>query len=229
MTEPRDRLPNIEQHPAVLEEFQNLLVNFSHTSTIGFGICDGQLQYRSVNRALADSNGIPVEDHLGHTVRDILGEASATVEPTLRHVLATGEIISTKISGRLPSREGEIHWIANYFLGKGTGTKTQQIGVVAVDITEIKKLDKFVSRLANPFLAGQDKDSLHRAKEAHDAISQYLMALTASLDRMTQHIWQPDKSADEQLGPTIELLDKRILRIRELVSEVASRFTFDEH
>jgi hypothetical protein len=228
MTERRDSLSHSRHNPAVLKEFQQLLVNFSHTSAIGFGICDSQLQYRSVNHALADSNGIPVEDHLGHTVRDILGEASATVEPTLRHVLITGEIISREIMGRLPSREGEVYWIANYFLGEGSGTRAQQVGVVAVDITEIKKLDKFVSRLANPFLATQDKNTPRQAKEVHDAIAQYFMALTASLGRMTRHIWQPDKSADEQLVPTIELLDQRILRMRNFVSEVANRFTIDE-
>jgi signal transduction histidine kinase len=118
-----------------------------------------------------------------------------------------------------------VYWIANYFVGKGIGTK-QQVGVIAVDITEIKKFDKFVSRLANPFLATQDENTTRQAKEVHDAIAQYFMALTASLGRMTRHIWQLDKSADEQLGPSIELLDRRILRMREFVSELASRFPF---
>src|SRR4030081_3199528 len=99
----------------VFEEANRLLTAFSHTSAIGFGIWDNQLRYQSINSALAASNGISVEDHVGRTIPDIMGEVAESVEPALRHVLVTGELVSKKIAGRLPTKQGMSYRIANYF------------------------------------------------------------------------------------------------------------------
>src|SRR6476620_9667071 len=86
-----------------LEEANRLVRSFSHTSAIGFGICDRELRYQSINGALAATNGIAAEAHLGHTVRDVLGEVAAAVEPAFKRALITGEVVSKEISGKLPN------------------------------------------------------------------------------------------------------------------------------
>jgi hypothetical protein len=210
------------------EEFLRLFARFSHTSAIGFGICDRQLHYQSINHALATSNGIPVRDHLGRRVRDILGEGSLTIEPTLRHVLDSGEITSREVAAKIPGRKETVHWIANYFPGKGPSSMTKQVAVITVEITEMKKLEQFVGRLANPFVGLQSKHTSQAAQEVRDAIEQYFVVLSGSIGRMTRQIWQADRAADEHLAPTIELLDQRVARMRNLVSEMANRCPLDE-
>jgi PAS domain-containing protein len=41
------------------------LLSVLSTSSIGFAICDDHFRYRAVNRALAQMNGVPPEEHIG--------------------------------------------------------------------------------------------------------------------------------------------------------------------
>ena len=211
-----------------LEEANRLVRSFSHTSAIGFGICDRELRYQSINGALAATNGIAAEAHLGHTVRDVLGEVAAAVEPAFKRALITGEVVSKEISGKLPNREGMLHWIATYFPVRGNGRRVQQMGAIAVDISELKKLDEFFSQLIRGLLSTGQKENSWRARELHDSIRQYFAALAMNLSLVTQHIWRSDKSADEQLAPTIESLDQRILAMRDVIAGVAAQFPINQ-
>jgi PAS domain S-box-containing protein len=211
-----------------LEEANRLVRSFSHTSAIGFGICDRELRYQSINGALAACNGIAAEAHLGHTVRDVLGEVAAAVEPAFKRALTTGEVVSKEISGKLPNREGMLHWIATYFPVRGNGRRVQQMGAIAVDITELKKIDEFFSQLIRGLLSTGQKENSWRARELHDSIRQYFAALAMNLSLVTQHIWRSDKSADEQLAPTIESLDQRILAMRDVIAGVAAQFPINQ-
>ncbi len=63
------------------------------TVPLGFCVFDADLRYRYINPALAALNGRPAEAHLGRVVREILPEAVHRIEPALRQVLASGEIV----------------------------------------------------------------------------------------------------------------------------------------
>jgi|SRR5579859_6706148 len=203
-----------------LEEVERLLETFSHTSAIGFGICDKQLRYQSVNTALATANGISVEAHLGNTVREVLGQFAGAVEPALAQVLATGEAVTKEFAGELPSRKGVVHWVASYFPVRRPANRVQCLGGIAVETTELKRLHQLCSKLTDGPVLTKDKERYWRARELQGSLHQYFEALTISLASVTQHIRQLDKSADEQLAPAIELLDQRILAMRTLVSDV---------
>jgi signal transduction histidine kinase len=209
---------------AGLEEANRLLAAFSHTSILGFAICDHQLRYHSINSALAASNGLPVEAHLGSTVRDILGEVADFIEPAMRHVAVTGQVISKEVTGRLPTRQGVGNWIVNYFPIKATAHRVRHLGSIVVEVTELRSLDY---KLTHHLLPTWDKESSRVAQELHDSVSQYFAVLTNSLGLVNQHIWQLDKTADEQVASTLELLDQRIDAMRTLVSAVSGCFAID--
>lgn len=71
-------------------------------SEVGFGICDKELRYQAINDALAATNRRPAEAHLGCTVRDILGDVAAVIEPAFERVLETRKPVLKEISGRIP-------------------------------------------------------------------------------------------------------------------------------
>jgi PAS domain-containing protein len=225
---PEDKSKTNAANAAALEEANRLLRSFSHTSAIGFGICDRELRYQSINGALAASNGIAADAHLGHTVRDVLGEVAAAIEPAFQRVLITGEVVAKEISGKLPNREGMVHWIANYFPVRGRGRRVQQMGAIAVDITELRRLDDFFSQLIKSLLRTGQKENSWRARELHDSIAQYSAALTTNLSLVTQHIWRSDIGADEQLAPTVKSLDERILAMGNVISDVAAQFPINQ-
>jgi PAS domain S-box-containing protein len=58
---------------------------------VGLAFLDTQLRYRRVNAALAAINGRTVEEHLGRTLFDVLGEASAPLVAAAQRVVETGE------------------------------------------------------------------------------------------------------------------------------------------
>jgi DNA-binding CsgD family transcriptional regulator len=115
---------------------------------IGIAICDSQLRYVSVNNALAAMNGIPAEAHTGKTVRDVIGPVASTVELMLGSVLATGQsILNVEIIAKLPTRNEEGHWIENYFPVRDSAGSVKQVGVLVVEITELRKLENSILTL----------------------------------------------------------------------------------
>ena len=49
---------------------------------VAFAFYGPDLRYRRINRMLADINGLPMEDHIGHRPTELLGELGAAVEAT---------------------------------------------------------------------------------------------------------------------------------------------------
>ncbi|MGW1953189.1 SpoIIE family protein phosphatase [Streptomyces sp. NPDC001920] len=107
---------------------------------VGLAVLDTELRYVSVNPALSRLNGIPAEDHVGRTPRELLpdSEAAAAFEEGLREVLRTGDpLVNQRIVGRTPADPDEQHFfsISLYRLEDTAGTVLGAAGI-AVDVTE---------------------------------------------------------------------------------------------
>ncbi|WP_367325230.1 SpoIIE family protein phosphatase [Streptomyces sp. HUAS ZL42] len=106
---------------------------------IGLAVLDTDLRYVSVNAALEQLNGIPAEEHVGRTVRDLLPDIDAdAIEAAMREVLRSGTpVVNQRLVGRTPADpEREHAWsISLYRLEDTTGTVLGLAGM-AVDITE---------------------------------------------------------------------------------------------
>jgi len=125
-----------------LVESEQLLGAYFSASQVGLCILDADLRYLAINRTLAEMNGIPAEAHLGKSVREVLGDFAEVVEPQFQRVLATGQaVLNLEISFMLNNRTEPGHWIQHYVPIKDATGKVKQIGVVAVEITEQKKLE----------------------------------------------------------------------------------------
>jgi len=125
-----------------LVESEQLLGAYFSASQVGLCILDADLRYLAINRTLAEMNGIPAEAHLGKSVREVLGDFAEVVEPQFQRVLATGQpVLNLEISFMLNNRTEPGHWIQHYVPIKDAADKVKQIGVVAVEITEQKKLE----------------------------------------------------------------------------------------
>ena len=138
-----------------LAETQQLLPALLSTSTVGVAICDRQLRFRAINEALASMNGVPAQAHIGKSVDHILGSAAARVAPAFHHVFSTGNPLPNfELTARLPSRSETGHWIENYYPIKASSGKVLQVGVIVLEITKRKDVEKSLDRLTS---------KLHRA------------------------------------------------------------------
>src|SRR4029077_8231662 len=126
-----------------LIESEQLLATYFSASKVGFCILDTDFRYLAINATLAEMNGIPAEAHLGKSVREMLGDFAELIEPQFRRVLETQQpVLNLEISSALPTRTEPGHWIEHYVPIKDETGKVKQIGVVAVEITEQKKLEE---------------------------------------------------------------------------------------
>src|SRR5258706_11032676 len=90
MTPPRHPL---QSHPAALgsDQAEMLLDTVLSRAPVGFAFIDSELRYVRVNAHFAAVNGVPVEAHLGRTVREVVPDIATAVEPLLRRGREAGE------------------------------------------------------------------------------------------------------------------------------------------
>jgi PAS domain S-box-containing protein len=106
---------------------------------VGLAFMDTSFHYVRVNDALARINGLPAEEHLGRSLRDVLGdELARTIEPYHRHVLDTGEpILDLAVEGRTAGAPDETrHWLVSYYPVREAADAVIGVGVVITDVTE---------------------------------------------------------------------------------------------
>ena len=124
-----------------LSEQEKLLATYFSSSSVGLSILDSDFRYLAVNNTLAETHGIPAPDHLGKTVRDILGDFADVIEPQLQRVFSTGEpVLNLDVSAIVASRTGSGQWVANYFPIKDQSGTVTRIGLVVVEISAQKEL-----------------------------------------------------------------------------------------
>jgi hypothetical protein len=208
-----------------IQESASLFAAFSNASAIGLALCDKQLRYQAINSALAAMNGIPAKAHLGNSMRDILGDVAAEVEPPLRRVFVTGQaMLLDDLRATLPTRTKPGYWIRDYFPIKDAGGRVQQVGSLVIEVTAQRKLEDVFREPASELPHTKSTDNWWFSRELHDSINQYHAALTTSLDRLIQ---QPEKRS-ELYAHSIELLDQRIVTLQTLASVAACRFPIDQ-
>ncbi|MFF2040384.1 SpoIIE family protein phosphatase [Kitasatospora sp. NPDC058170] len=126
-----------------------VLDGFFTQSPVGMAVFDSRLAFVRLNEALARVNGLSVEQHLGHTLSELLpginGEES---EAVMRQVLESGEpVIDARSHGRTPNDPEHDHaWSASYFRLEEPGGEVLGVSSTLIDITERFRADARAAR-----------------------------------------------------------------------------------
>jgi formate hydrogenlyase transcriptional activator len=129
-------------HLEALYDPEKLLAAYFSSSTVGLCILDTNFRYLAINETLAAINGRAVSEHLGKSVREVLGDFTDLIEPQFRQVLSTGEPVNFEAAAKLPARAEGGDWIIHYLpIADEKGIVTR-VGTVVVDITAQKKLEE---------------------------------------------------------------------------------------
>ncbi|MFF7451542.1 MULTISPECIES: SpoIIE family protein phosphatase [unclassified Streptomyces] len=108
-------------------------------SPIGLAVLDTDLRYVSVNPTLERLNGVPAEEHIGRTMREVLPEIDVdAVETAARGVLETGRpLVDQHSFGRTPADPNEEHaWSVSLYRLEDTLGTVLGVAMSVVDITE---------------------------------------------------------------------------------------------
>jgi PAS domain S-box-containing protein len=151
----------VEERTRFLGELQAeraLLNTLLDNAPVGFGFFDHELRYVRLNPALAELDGLPVEAHLGRTLRDVLPRMSPEVVDAFRHVLRTGtSIVSKEFRGETPRTPGRPrYWLCSFYPVKTPDGAVLGAGAVVADIDDRKRMEEALreaDRRKDQFLA----------------------------------------------------------------------------
>ncbi|MFI5816810.1 SpoIIE family protein phosphatase [Streptomyces sp. NPDC051643] len=107
-------------------------------SPIGLGVLDTDLRYVSVNAAEERMSGVPVAEHLGRHVHDVLPLLDESFETTIHEVLATGApVLDQYTSARTPADPDNEHaWSISFHRLEAPNGKALGVVTSSVDVTE---------------------------------------------------------------------------------------------
>lgn len=131
---PIDELKKLE---AQLLESNQILETTYQTAPVGLSLVDKDFRYHRINSILAKINGLPVSEHIGKTIPEILPELKDKLIPFYQKVLDTGKPIKNiEISGPKPSNPNETgYWMVSYYRVE------EGISTVVVDISQRKEIE----------------------------------------------------------------------------------------
>ena len=111
---------------------------------IGLCFVDTDLRFIRINEQLAQINGLPVPEHLGRTLRQVLPEMADELEPLYRQVIESGEpMLNLEMSGTNQAQPGvERDWLLNYYPQKDISGQVVGVNVMVQEITERKRIER---------------------------------------------------------------------------------------
>jgi formate hydrogenlyase transcriptional activator len=195
--------------PESLGEWEQLLRDESIPFNAGLSILDADFRCLAINQKLAEMHGIPVEGHLGKTVREILGDAAALVEPYFERVKTTGQaVVNREVGSMLPTWSAPGHWVSHYFPIKDSSGRVTRIGVVAVEITKEKELEEsfrsVFENLKDQKKRGQVMTDVSRLLESKWDVHQVFPQVSARLRRVLRQEYAALSLRDENTGLLVQ-------------------------
>jgi formate hydrogenlyase transcriptional activator len=158
-TSPGSSVPIPIARPDPLRDPEKLFAAYFNSPAVGVCILDSNLRYLAINRKLAEIHGMPADQNLGKTVREVLGSIASVVEAELQRVLSTGEPrLNFEACGILAARTDRAHWISHFSPIRDADGIVTRIGVVVVETTEREKLETSNRQLAEQL--GREIDRL---------------------------------------------------------------------
>jgi len=131
---------------------------------VGLAFVDRNLRYVSANERIATMKNIPLQDHIGRSIAEVLPDAFPQIEPALRRALA-GESISS-IEFRIPNSnqaDGYSTLLSSYQPIRDAADEIVGVSVAAMDITERKRIEQALTDIEDHFR--QALESIRRCCE----------------------------------------------------------------
>ncbi|WP_258003606.1 PAS domain-containing protein [Fischerella muscicola] len=145
-------ITRLKQTELALRQSETILKAFIASSPIGMAFFDRDLRYVYANEALATINGIPLEQHLGRTLGDILPQWAPIIEPIFQQVMATKEpLLNQEVVGATNPADVVRHSLVNYFPVCLPDGEVIGLGVTDLDISDRRQAEEALRRSEEEF------------------------------------------------------------------------------
>jgi signal transduction histidine kinase len=130
------------QNAAQLAELKSIYA----TAPVGLAVLDTELHYLRINDLLAAKNGIPADQHIGRTVRELVPNIAGSIETACRELIATGKPrLKVEITGETAAQPGvKRTWLHSYFPLKDSNGECIGVNVVVQGLTDRKRLEEWL-------------------------------------------------------------------------------------
>ncbi len=190
----------------------DLLERLIRDAPVGVAFLDTEFRYRLINPALAELNDVPLEDHLGRRVSEVLPHLWPHLEPLYRRVLETTRpVTEVAITGRVGSASEDRHWLANYHPVPDEDGRPIGIGVVIVETTARVRAEQEVRRLAAR--EGEARADIQLREESLRALVAAIPDLIFELDGAGRHLGHHNPSAASLWAPPDEFLGRTVREV----------------
>lgn len=134
-----------------LKRTNSLLDSVLSNANLGIGILDQDLRYVKINQALADINGLPVEDHIGKRTEELFpGAVDFTMLHDLWQNILDGKLATQTIETEAMNMPNSAHKYArSHHFPVQTADGIKGVGVIVEDITREKQLQNERMIVAN--------------------------------------------------------------------------------
>ncbi len=195
--------------PETLSEWEQLLRSHTDSSKVGLCVLDTDFRYLGINNSMAEMNGVPSQAHLGKSVREILGDVAELVEPQIARVIATRRaVLNQEVRAKLPNRTEHGHWIEHWVPIKDSTGRVTHIGIVAVEITERRKLEELFHSVSENLKAekkrAQVMEEVGRLLAAKWDVRQVFPRVSAYLRRVLRQEYAALSVRDEKSGQLVQ-------------------------
>ena len=139
-----------------------LLRALTDSAPVGFAFFDRDLRCRLINKELAAINGLPVEDHIGRTLEEIVPLLAADIRTLLSQVVETGQpVLDREVVGETARDPGAIRsWKQSCYPVRAGDGYLIGVGVTMVETTEQKREEKARHDLERRMLDAQKLESI---------------------------------------------------------------------
>ncbi|MBD2594798.1 PAS domain S-box protein [Nostoc spongiaeforme FACHB-130] len=125
------------------DESLALLNTWLTSSPIALAFFDTELRYVYANEALAAINGIPLSQHIGRTLQEILPEWAGQLEPVFQQVMQTRQpLLNQEVSGETHPPGVYRQSLVSYYPVSLPDGKLLGVGVTGVEITPLKQAEQ---------------------------------------------------------------------------------------
>lgn len=117
-------------------------------SPVGLSYIDRDLRYLRVNQVIADANGVPIEDVVGRTYRELSPANADEAEPLLRRIMERGEPVRNLRTRARPPADPDVEHTYLLSCEPVRGADGEVAGLVTsvLDITELEQAEQEARR-----------------------------------------------------------------------------------
>ncbi|HEY9763785.1 MAG TPA: PAS domain-containing protein, partial [Trichocoleus sp.] len=196
-----------KQAEEALRQSESTLSAFIASSPIGIVLFDQNLRYVHINEALAKINGIPLSEHPGRTLWEVLPQWAPVIAPILQHVMQTKEpLLNQEVVGATYPADVVRHSLVNYFPVHLPDGQVLGVGVTSMDVTERKRIEEALK---------QSEERLRVSQELSLDAFTILDCIRSESGAIVDFVWTyvNPKAAEILQHPADELVGKRLLEV----------------